>query len=455
MGEGLDAGLAPRGVFDRVFAWLTRPWRLDLSCENLTWLAIALALAMRVWEYSELRDLYMDEKALLKNIEGRAVLDFHHILEEDQMAPPAFLAIERILVRLPLDVKAAGRLFPLFCGLASVFLMRSVALRYVDRRAVPIAVALLALGDHLIYYSAEIKQYSLDLVAAQIALLLAVPRPPETMSRRRLTALAIFGVHAPWFSFSVAFVLAGIGLHLLCTEAMRHDWKKVGYSLGMGLSWLSSFTWCVMLLRSIMSKRDFLWVWWNFAFLPIPPRSATDVSLLVETLANVFINPVGILSPLPFPYTAGAACLLALVGCVSIGRRWPGGLFLLTSPVVLALAASALRQYPFHGRLLFYLVPTYLLLLAEGIAAVGRPRWGVLTLALAAFFLVGQASEIIWQKAIQHRARTFDSHGDLKNDLLDYLEYERTRKPRVRGVGKGLSPVRGPTPRRDPAEPSP
>ena len=42
------------------------------------------------------------------------------------MAPPGFLVIERIMVRLPLEVRAAGRLFPLACGVVSVFLMRSV-----------------------------------------------------------------------------------------------------------------------------------------------------------------------------------------------------------------------------------------------------------------------------------------------------------------------------------------
>ena len=84
------------------------------------------------------------------------------------------------MVRLPLGVKAAGRLFPLVCGLVSVFLMRGAARRYLDRHAVPIAVGLFALGDHLLYYSAEIKQYSCDLMLALAALLLAAPQPPAT-----------------------------------------------------------------------------------------------------------------------------------------------------------------------------------------------------------------------------------------------------------------------------------
>ena len=194
---------------------------------------------------------------------------------------------------------------------------------------------------------------------------------------------------------------------------------------GMGLGWLLSFGGCFLLSRSILSKRSFIWVWWNFAFLPLPPRSRADLSLLAETLANVFINPGSLLSPLPLVYTAALASLLAVVGCLSLCRRWPGGLFLVIGPLLFALAASGLHQYPFHGRLLLCLVPTYILLLAEGMAAIGRRTGWMVTLALAGFFLYGQAAEIVWHKAIQQRARPFDSHGDLKNDLLDYLENQR------------------------------
>ena len=402
-------------------------WKLELTCENLAWLAVAIGVILRVWEYLEFRPIYRDEMSLWSNIVDRAIFDFRHILEEDQMAPPGFLIIERLLARLPLDMKAAGRLFPLMCGIVSVFLMRSAARRYLERRAVPLAVGLLALGDHLLYYSAEIKQYSCDLMMALAALLLAAPQPPQETSARRFKALAIFGMIAPWFSFTVVFVLAGVGLHLLVVQALRKDWRKAALTLSICLAWLISFGGCYLLSRSIMSRRDFLWIWWNFAFLPVPPRSLADASLLAESIANVFINPASMLTPFALPYTAFLASLMALFGCLSLGRRWPGGLFVLICPLLLALAASGLRQYPFHGRLLFVLVPTFLFLPSEGIAAIGR-RWGwLLTLALAGFFLYGEAAEIFWYKAIQKRSRPFDTHGDLKNDLLDYLEYQRTR----------------------------
>ena len=72
-------------------------------------------------------------------------IDFSTTLTENQLAPPGFLVVERLMVRLPLPVVPAARLVPFLCGIASMFLMRSVARRYLTPRAVPIAVGLFAL----------------------------------------------------------------------------------------------------------------------------------------------------------------------------------------------------------------------------------------------------------------------------------------------------------------------
>jgi hypothetical protein len=413
-------------------------------CERAAWSAVVVGLILRVWEYFRFRELYMDEDALLRNLVGVPVFDFHHILKQDQLAPPGFLVVERVIVRLPVSVLASARLFPLACGLASMLLIVPLARRYVTRLAVPIAAGVFALSDHLIYYSAEIKPYACDLVAAMAALLLAAPGAPARPTPRRLAGLAAFGLIAPWFSFPVVFTLAGVGLHLLARRAIARDWRGTVVAILIGVAWLASFGGCFALSRAIMSKRDFLWVWWGFAFLPIPPGGWADARFVAETLANVFINPGSVLTPFGLPVTAILACAVAILGCISLGRRWAGGLFLLLAPLIFTLAGSALRQYPFHGRLILGLVPTYHLLLVEGIASIGRQtrRWAAI--ALASVFLVGQASEVFQSFVIlqNNRSHPYDSHGDLKNDLLDYLDSQR-RQPRTRVAPKASnSPAR-------------
>ncbi len=397
-------------------------------------LGVFVGVALRVWEYSDLRQLYMDEDALLTNLVGVPVFDFAHVLKQDQLAPPGFLVVERLLVRLPMWVGASGRLLPLACGLLSMFLIAPLARRYVDRLAVPIAVWMLALSDHLVYYSAEIKPYMVDLVAAMVTLLLAVPRDSAEPTRKRFIALAIWGMVAPWFSFPVVFVMTGVGLHLIARAWRNEGRRGVLKATAVGAGWVAGFLGCFLLSRAIVSKRDFLWVWWDFAFLPIPPRSWLDARFTVETVANVFINPGSVLTPFGFIVTAILASLLAAVGAVSLGRRWRGGLFLVLAPLAVHLTVSALRQYPFHGRLILSLVPTYHLLLVEGMAAVGRRTRPWATLLLALIFLGGQAGDIFWNQVVmpKTRSRPFDTHGDLKDDLLD--ELDRMRKVRRNGT---------------------
>ncbi len=139
------------------------------------------------------------------------------------------------------------------------------------------------------------------------------------------------------------------------------------------------------------------------------------------------------LTPLGVLPSAFLALGLYLVGASSLGLRWRGGLYLLLAPVLFTLLASALHQYPFHGRLLLFLVPTVHLLVGEGAAALGRPGGPILTAALAACLLVQPAREVIWNQFIVHRFHgAYDSHGDLFPDLLDYLERPRFDNPTTR-----------------------
>ena len=173
--------------------------------ETWTWLLVAVGVLFRLLEYADNRPLYMDEGLLLPNLKNLPVFDFNTTLTKDQLAAPAFLALERMMVRLPLPTIWVARLIPFLCGVASMFLMRLVARRYLLARAVPIAVGLFALDDWLVYYAAEIKQYSSDTTLTLVALLLAFrAREMNRRSRSLLPPLARLasGFRIRWFSFS-------------------------------------------------------------------------------------------------------------------------------------------------------------------------------------------------------------------------------------------------------------
>jgi hypothetical protein len=460
--ESDSMGLAPmRAPKARTFQSFLSIKITDLcTIENLTWLAVGVGVALRLMEYIDCRALYMDERSLLINLTNLGVFDFHTMLAEDQLAPPGFLLLERLMVRLPLNMILTARFLPLVCGIASVVLIRLVARRFVSRLAVPIAVGLFALSDWLVYYSNEIKQYSADVALCLIALLLAamcrVPPPSHrgdesnqadnTSLRNSPLALGAFGIVGVWFSHPLAFVLGGAGTYVIGSAAIRRDWKTAGQGLLFSVAWAASFAACFKVSHAILTRGQFIWIWWDFAFLPLPPHSWADADRVFWQLINVFNSPADVLTPLGVLPSAFVALALFLFGLVALGVRWPGGAYLLVSPLVFALMASALRQYPFHGRLLLFLVPIVHLLVAQGAAslawlgslfvrllAVGlsdRP-WiksavratCAAILVMPALLLYEPAAEATYRYAImRNRWRPFDSHGDLRNDLLDYLD---------------------------------
>jgi hypothetical protein len=369
------------------------------------------------------------------------------------------LVLERILVRLPLDSVWSARFFPLVCAVSSVFLMRLAARRFISRPAVPIAVGLFALSDWLLYYSAELKQYSTDVALTLAAFLLAArlktaPRserkpadPPDASAvRGKLLALAVFGTAGVWFSYPLAFVLAGVGTYIMASAAIRRDWKSAHRALLVSMVWAASFAACFTVSHAILTTDQFIWIWWDFAFLPLPPRSAAELERVFWQIANIFNSPADVLTPLGVLPSAFLALGLFLTGALVLGRNWPGGLYLVASPFLFTLMASALRQYPFHGRLLIFLVPMVHLLVAEGATSLARGgsllvrglaarlpdrAWIKIVLACAyalfvvlpAFLLYEPAVEVVWRYTIRKRYRESDSHGDLRADLLDYREH--------------------------------
>jgi hypothetical protein len=423
-------------------AWLTTPRQLHFTSETWTWLAVGLGVVLRVVDFATFRALYKDERSLLDNLVSLSVFDFHTTLTEYQLAPPGFLVLERLMVRLPGNDVWQARAAPLLCGIAAIFLFRWTARRYLTRQAVPIAVGLFALCDWLIYYSTEIKQYSSDLGLTLIALLLAagpVPESPSSQSSpssgarlttRRLWTMAGFGLVGVWFSYPLALVLAGVGTYLLAVAARRKDWRQCLALAAIGMAWLLSFGACYEISHRILDKGQFIWDWWDFAFLPIPPRSLADLDRDFWQILNAFDSPANVRTPLGVIASAFLALGLFLLGAYSLWRRWPGGLYLLVSPIGFSLVASVLHQYPFHGRLLIFLVPSIHLLVGEGVVTLTRRGAPWSTFALAAFLFFQPCSDAFWLRFVARSAQQhtgYDSHGDLRHDLLDYLETRRIK----------------------------
>jgi len=128
---------------------------------------------------------------LALNIVNRSFLELIKPLDYNQGAPIGFFAfregsswfVGQQRLRLG-NYPACGRL-----DLNSV--MYAASKRYIEKSCVLVSIGLLALSPRLIYYSSELRQYSLDVLATSTLLLIASRYYHEEVQLRKLI---VFGV---------------------------------------------------------------------------------------------------------------------------------------------------------------------------------------------------------------------------------------------------------------------
>ena len=353
-----------------------------------------LGAGLRIYQYVWERSLWVDEAALANNILSRSLAGLAGPLSENQTAPLGFLWLEKITTLLLGGSEFALRLVPLLFGLLSLALMWLVARRLLAPVAALIAFALFAVSPRLIYYSAEVKQYSSD-VAIGLALLLAFLWVREQgLTRSRATALGVAGAAALFFSLTAAFYLAAIALAL----AYDHR-RRIGHAAAdlaaVAMLWAASFTANYALGRTGVANEQYMETWWANGFLPLPPKSLAEVAEWGSALLRMFRDPLGFTVPL-------LALLAFLAGVVWMAASPPRRLVLILvlGPVLMTMLASGLGLYPFGdtvnfgGRVLLFLAPCALLLVGEGIDRT-RVALGVRDALLAVVLLL----PFVWLRA--------------------------------------------------------
>lgn len=348
---------------------------------RLSLAGVALGCLLRIVQYLLNRSLWMDEAYLSLNILHRSFAGLLRALDYHQGAPIGFLLLEKSAVRLWGGSEYVLRLFPLLAGIASVILFYKLAGKVLPAKAVPIAVGLFAISPALIYYSAEVKQYSSDAAIAILLYYLTIEGSKSEWKAGQTALAALVGTIAIWMSHSSVFVLVGIGATISIALMLRKDWARFARVSFVGLCWLASLTVCyIVALRKLAGDGELL-SYWNANFMPLPPRSVADFKWLVDSFFEFFNTSAG----LKF---SGLAALVFILGSISMFRKSAERLFLLLSPAVLTLLASGLHKYPFGGRLTLFLVPPVLLLMAEGAEALrssansSLPAIGVLLITL-------------------------------------------------------------------------
>jgi Dolichyl-phosphate-mannose-protein mannosyltransferase len=370
------------------------------------WLALLLLTgsALRVVPFLLDRSLWLDEAKLALNVVERSPAQLFRPLDYEQAAPVGFLLLEKGMVAAFGEGERALRLVPLLCGLGALWAFFPLARRWLSPAESLLALALFALAQPLVYYSTEVKQYSTDVLVA-LGILWAAGRALD--GRPRATWLLVpAGVLGPWLSHPAVFVAAGIILTLTLSAWLRGERRTAGLFAAVGAAWAASFLVHYALVLRGSDPTGFLVRFWAEGFPPLPPRSLAELLWPVRIFFGFFVDPAGL-------GLAGIAAAAFAMGCWRYGRRDARVLGLLVSPGLFTLLAALLRLYPFPtsgsldayplpGRVVLFLVPSAVILVAAGLGDVARAAdrdRQILAGAMAGFLLVSMAVDAVTRPA--------------------------------------------------------
>lgn len=326
-------------------------------------LVLTLGLTLRLRPFLFNRSLWLDEAMLALNVVRRGFLSLAAPLDDAQSAPLGFLWLSHAFVVAFGNRDQVLRLVPFLAAVSSLVLLAWFARRAPSRAAGWLALLLYALSNRAIYYAAEFKQYATDTLMALLLLVVATPCLIGPWQRRRVLVWGLLSALAIWFSHPAVFVFAGIWTALLVARLRAKDAPAVKTLVMVLLLAAVSFAGTYFLTLRSVGAHQGLYRFWSDFFMPLPPWA--HFGWLWKTARDVMINPVGLALP-----ALGVA--LFLIGALYLlAAQLPMALALLL-PLAYTLAASALRQYPFGDRMLLFAIPSVLIIVAHGVAALGR-----------------------------------------------------------------------------------
>lgn len=321
--------------------------------------AIALGIIVRLRLYFSQRSFWFDEVNLALNIVERSYSELLQPLAYNQAAPPGFLWLEKFAVQLFGNNEYALRFFPLLSGIIALFLFYQFAHSFSNLLAATCAIALFSCARYTVYYSVELKQYSSDVMIALLLFLVFLPLQQKQLSKRQTLFLSLLGALAIWFSHPAVFILAAVEL-IKFVATPQKEWKRLLMNrLPLYLSWFVSFGLLYFVtIVPTLGNEDLVSSWGGRY-----PDSLFDLLWGLDALGRFFYRPLGF-----FGFRDGIAIFAFVIGCIPCYRQRPIKLLQLNAPLLITLIAAYLHKYPFRERLVLFLVPFAILIIAEGLA---------------------------------------------------------------------------------------
>ena len=328
-------------------------------CEYSVWCLVFLGCLVRLVQYLTNRSLWGDEVNLALNIIDRSYLELTQTLDYNQAAPLGFLWLEKLATQIFGNSEYALRLLPFVASIVSLGVFYRLTRLYSSSLGGVIAMALFACGRYTLYFATELKPYSSDVAIALILFWLLSRVHHRMLKLKKIINLAVVGSLTVWLSYPSVFLLAGLEAWNLFTASSKHWYKIIINRIGIYLTWVVSFaSFYFVTIADTLTNED-LSSSWSDRY----PDSFGDILWLFDALGRFFYHPMGFSG-----IADGIGIFAFIVGCVAWYRRNRSIFLALIAPFIVTMLAAYLRQYPFRDRLVLFLAPLGMLIVAEGTA---------------------------------------------------------------------------------------
>lgn len=310
--------------------------------------------------------------------------------------------------------------WPSFCfGIILVALLFALGRKLYSPIVGLIAAALAAINAYQIWYSQEVRMYTI-IAALGLACLYALLKffaQSKPQKRRPLIAFALCAASGLYIHYYLIFGLIALNLLALCFIITKPTQKA---------QWFRN--WIIAQFGTLLLWLPWIPTFWRQATdPPVPPwrepwELAAVGQALVETITALFIG-----QSLPPQWSILWLTVLGIIGAalILVSRRnrynnrlhgppaWTIVTLYAIGPILLIYLITALGPPIYHVRYLFLFAPLFLLLVARGLVAAwqhSRSRYAAMpiTVTNALLILNGLALQQLWHapahQADDHRA---------------------------------------------------
>lgn len=318
--------------------------------KSLLFLVFLLGFLIRLKCFLINPSFWHDECALGWNIKFKSWIGYFGLLRFAQMAPPFFMILTKLIVKIFGFSDLSLRIIPFLAGNISIisfyFLAKNV---FKKKWTILTALFLFAINSTLINYSFQFKPYSLDVLITILCILFFIKVDFEKLSLKLDFLYGFVLALIPWFSLVSVFSIAGGWLSLVLRD-FKSDWKKKIVLILPVI--LSGLLYLKIYLFNNYTKTGLTGYWHGYF---VNSDILFFFHLFVQNFKYFF-----------YPVKYNLLSLIFLFwGVILFYKEKKRVANICMISFLLLVFASFLKLYPFFERLIIFLIPIFLIFIIK------------------------------------------------------------------------------------------